>query len=81
MSYIVISVYSFECERDGEDGHSCGCPEFTPGNHPGQLLQTAHRQLRDEGWVIRNVDGRWEHYCPRHNPQLAAQRSGKGSRK
>jgi hypothetical protein len=57
VSYLVIRVYSFECDRPGcEEVMECG----------GPYIADALRELRSEttGWTV--VKGK--HYCRRHKP-------------
>jgi hypothetical protein len=59
MSYIVIKVYSFECDK-------CGALyDVTPRPDKRILLRDAQSELRRAGW--RMLDG--NHYCPEHKPE------------
>lgn len=59
MSYIVIPVYSFECDHPG----CTQTYDSTPGNHGNhRLLDAANAELRTQGWAAK--DGK--HYCPQH---------------
>jgi hypothetical protein len=53
MSYIVIRVYSFECDHPG-------CDTIEEGSGP--YITDAIRELRRWGWTIR----RGGDFCPKH---------------
>jgi hypothetical protein len=58
MSYIVIKIYSFECDR-------CDATyDVTPRPDKPVLLRSAQSELRYAGWAVH--DGK--HYCPKHKP-------------
>ena len=58
MSYIVIKVYSFECDYPGCDVTNM---EIVP--LPNEGLREALKGLRNsEHWTVK--DGK--HYCPKH---------------
>lgn len=62
VSYIVIKVYSFECDH-------CGTIyDVTPRPDKPVLLRSAQSELRGAGWFVR--DGK--HYCPEHARAAAA---------
>lgn len=54
MSYIVIKVYSFECDHQG-------CRDDAWEVQTSSLRE-AGRELRARGWTFRNG----EHFCPDH---------------
>lgn len=58
MSYIVIKVYSFECDYPG-----CNVTNIEVLPHAGEGLRGALKELRrSEHWTVK--DGK--HYCPKH---------------
>ena len=62
MSYVVIRVYSFECDHPGcEETTECGGPE----------LRDALRELRwaPVGWTLTGRGRKRRTYCPEHKPQ------------
>jgi hypothetical protein len=64
MSYLRLTVYSFTCDNPG----GCGSPrggEYESLPPYGTGLRGAEKELRAEGWTVR--DGK--HYCPDHKPQ------------
>lgn len=71
MSYIIIRIYSFEC-----DHATCTRVE----EYGGPFIEDAMKELRTAGWTIRTerVPGITvktrrvrKHYCPDHNPEPA----------
>jgi hypothetical protein len=58
VSYIVIKVYSFECDWAG---CNVSDTEIAPG--PVTLREALKQLRRDEHWTVK--DGK--HYCPRHS--------------
>lgn len=71
MGYIVLKVYSFECD-DPSCSHLFECTPANIAPATGSLLDEAHRQLRSEGWTAnRNYApgagwSQWLHFCPKH---------------
>ena len=63
MSYIVMKVYSFECDHITDRHGLGGLEEILPQQGTG--LRGALKELRGHGWTVR--DG--EHFCPEHKPQ------------
>jgi hypothetical protein len=64
VSYLIIPVYSFQCDM-------CNATfDCTPGNQKRRdeqsLLVTAQRLLEDEGWEARGHGSSRMHLCPRH---------------
>ena len=58
MSYIVLKVYSFECDHP-----DCGVSNVEILPLPGEGLRGALKELRrTERWTTRNG----KHYCPKH---------------
>jgi hypothetical protein len=61
MSYIVIRVWSFECDFPG-----CGDCEEYDGSFS---ITDARKGLRKRGWTTRHRRGhKPEEFCPRHAP-------------
>lgn len=56
MSYIVIRIYSFECDYPG-------CEQVE--EHGGPFIADGLRGLRSGGWTITRDR---KHYCPKHKP-------------
>ena len=59
MSYFVMKVYAFECDRPGCEEMTEVHPWAAAGRH---LLTAAERELRSQGWEKNGTC----YYCPEH---------------
>lgn len=63
MSYVVISVYGFSCDRPGCDEYE----EVQPNPDGGKLLDAAFRELRETfRWAVRGSGTSRQFLCPDH---------------
>lgn len=54
MNYLIIRIYSFECDYPD-------CPEVDEGGGP--YIDDALREIKRDGWTVRDR----KHYCPAHS--------------
>lgn len=58
--------------HDGEVSFSCDvCDTAIDADDAGvDTFDELVEALKDDGWVFRQVDGQWVHFCPDHPPEF-----------